>query len=121
MRGDYASLAPFIKAVAGYEQPPPIRDRDLEHLIARYDGEIAYVDSQIGRLLSGLEERALANDTMVVLYRGETTTEPDEAGKLMMALNVEAAAKHAARAEAIVRMYLQTAQGARADTAAFPQ
>lgn len=27
------------------------------------------------------------------LYRGETTTEPDEAGKLMMALNVEAAAK----------------------------
>ena len=32
---------------------------------------------------------ALAPD----LYRGETTTEPDEAGKLMMALNVEAAAK----------------------------
>lgn len=27
------------------------------------------------------------------LYRGETTTEPDEAGKLMMALNVEAASK----------------------------
>lgn len=27
------------------------------------------------------------------LYRGETTTEPDEAGKLMMALNVDAAAK----------------------------
>jgi carboxymethylenebutenolidase len=32
---------------------------------------------------------ALAPD----LYRGETTTEPDEAGKLMMALNVAAAAK----------------------------
>lgn len=32
---------------------------------------------------------ALAPD----LYRGETTTEPDEAGKLMMALNVEAASK----------------------------
>ena len=32
---------------------------------------------------------ALAPD----LYRGETTTEPDEAGKLMMALNVEQAAK----------------------------
>jgi|SRR5690554_6649390 len=27
------------------------------------------------------------------LYRGETTTEPDEAGKLMMALNLEQAAK----------------------------
>ena len=32
---------------------------------------------------------ALAPD----LFHGETTTEPDEAGKLMMALNVEAAAK----------------------------
>jgi carboxymethylenebutenolidase len=32
---------------------------------------------------------ALAPD----LYRGETTTEPDEAGKLMMALNLEHAAK----------------------------
>ena len=32
---------------------------------------------------------ALAPD----LYRGETTTEPDEAGKLMMALNMEQAAK----------------------------
>src|SRR3712207_5791533 len=32
---------------------------------------------------------ALAPD----LYRGEQTTEPDEAGKLMMALNVEQAAK----------------------------
>ncbi len=32
---------------------------------------------------------ALAPD----LYRGETTTEPDEAGKLMMSLNIERAAK----------------------------
>jgi carboxymethylenebutenolidase len=32
---------------------------------------------------------ALAPD----LYRGETTTEPDEAGKLMMALNIDQAAK----------------------------
>ncbi len=32
---------------------------------------------------------ALAPD----LYRGETTTEPDEAGKLMMALNLDRAAR----------------------------
>ena len=37
---------------------------------------------------------ALAPD----LYRGETTTEPDEAGKLMMALNIEQAAKDMAGA-----------------------
>ena len=37
---------------------------------------------------------ALAPD----LYRGETTTEPDEAGKLMMAMNIEQAAKDMAGA-----------------------
>jgi carboxymethylenebutenolidase len=37
---------------------------------------------------------ALAPD----IYRGETTTEPDEAGKMMMALNIELAAKDMAGA-----------------------
>jgi len=41
--------------------------RDLEHVIALYDGEIAWVDSQIGRLLEGLERLGLSEDTLVVL------------------------------------------------------
>jgi len=41
--------------------------RDLEHLIARYDGGIAYVDSQVGKLLDRLDELGLAEDTLVVL------------------------------------------------------
>ena len=35
---------------------------DLEHVIALYDGEIAWVDSQIGRLLAGLEDLDLGEN-----------------------------------------------------------
>lgn len=41
--------------------------RDLEHVIALYDGEIAWVDSQLGRLFEWLEAQGLAQDTLVVL------------------------------------------------------
>ena len=41
--------------------------RDLEHLIALYDGEIAWVDHHIGLLLEELERRELSERTVVVL------------------------------------------------------
>ncbi|MFT5049429.1 MAG: arylsulfatase A-like enzyme [Chlamydiales bacterium] len=41
--------------------------RDLEHLIALYDGEIAWVDSEIGRLLDGLEQLDLDRSTLTVI------------------------------------------------------
>jgi arylsulfatase A-like enzyme len=41
--------------------------RDLAHLVALYDGGIAWVDSEVGRLLAGLEERALLDDTLVMV------------------------------------------------------
>lgn len=41
--------------------------RDLEHLIALYDGEIAYVDSQLGQLFAWLEAQGLADDTLVIV------------------------------------------------------
>ncbi len=65
MRGDYASLKPYIKAVAGYQTPPPLAKRDLDHLIALYDGEIAYVDNQLGRLFARLEQPDLAGKTVI--------------------------------------------------------
>lgn len=40
---------------------------DLSHLTDLYDGEIAYVDSQIGRLLAGLRARGLSGSTLVVV------------------------------------------------------
>ena len=44
---------------------------------------------------------ALAPD----IYRGEVTTEPDEAGKMMMALNIERAAKDMAGAIDFLRAH----------------
>jgi arylsulfatase A-like enzyme len=40
---------------------------DLEHVIALYDGEIAWVDHQFGRVLDRLDELGLADDTVVVV------------------------------------------------------
>jgi arylsulfatase A-like enzyme len=39
-------------------------DKRLGFYIARYDAEISYVDQEIGRLLSGLAERKLLDDTL---------------------------------------------------------
>ena len=55
---------------------------------------------------------ALAPD----LYRGESTTEPDEAGKLMMALNIEQAAKDMSGA---VDEVASRANGSRVGTTGF--
>ncbi len=48
---------------AGYEPPSPWRERFAAD---PYDGEIAFMDSEIGRLLDGLDGRGLAADTLIV-------------------------------------------------------
>lgn len=40
---------------------------DLQHMIALYDGEVAYVDSQIGRILDAMRLMKLDQNTLVVL------------------------------------------------------
>ncbi len=65
--GKYVSIKPYIKAVAGYEHPPPLAERDLEHIIALYDGEIAYVDANLGRLFSRLAAAGLDRDTVILV------------------------------------------------------
>jgi len=47
---------------------------DAEYIIAQYDGEVAYMDASIQRLLTRLEELGLAENTLVVLNsdHGET-------------------------------------------------
>jgi arylsulfatase A-like enzyme len=39
----------------------------LDHIIALYDGEIAWVDSYIGKLITELRRRGLYDDTIIVL------------------------------------------------------
>jgi arylsulfatase A-like enzyme len=40
---------------------------DIGHIIALYDGEIAFTDNAIGALLDGLERRGLRENTLIVL------------------------------------------------------
>jgi arylsulfatase A-like enzyme len=41
--------------------------RDLHHILALYDGEIYYTDRAIGKVLDGLDELGLTEDTLVVV------------------------------------------------------
>ncbi len=62
---DYAGSytgADFIDDKNVHEGMDP---RELEHILARYDGEIAYVDDHVERLVEGLGDRA--RDTLVVV------------------------------------------------------
>ena len=44
-----------------------IADRDLEHVVALYEGEIAWVDDHVGRILAALDGLGLAHTTLVVV------------------------------------------------------
>ena len=46
---------------------PDMDPRDLEHIVALYDGEIALVDMFIGRLFGYLKRRGLWDNTMVIV------------------------------------------------------
>jgi len=62
-RGDLSSEA-FIRNDEIWSGMPP---RDLEHLIALYDGEIRYADAQLGRLLAWLKEREVFENTSILV------------------------------------------------------
>ena len=46
---------------------PDMESRDLEHVVALYDEEIAFTDSQIGEILARLDALGLRETTLVVL------------------------------------------------------
>lgn len=46
---------------------PEMPARGLQHVVALYDGEIAWVDQHIGQLMAALESRGLDERTIVVL------------------------------------------------------
>jgi arylsulfatase A-like enzyme len=59
--------------VASYEEKtlkgldPGLDERDIRHLVALYDGEIAYADSQLARLVTHLEQRGRLDGTVLAL------------------------------------------------------
>lgn len=60
--GDFDGSQKCIKKIK-----PGITKRDLEHMVARYDGEIRYVDDYIGKLMDKLKELGLLDNTLIVL------------------------------------------------------
>lgn len=60
-------LAPIAEQLYGPTKNVPVDARDLRHLVALYDEEIAYFDNQLGLLLDGLADRGLLEKTLIVL------------------------------------------------------
>ena len=66
-----------------YDPPPPF----AAHFHNRpYDGEIAYMDSQVGRLLGALDTHGLRDETLIIVVgdHGEGLGEHDEATHAML-------------------------------------
>jgi arylsulfatase A-like enzyme len=62
---DYSGSVDGRQLVAMRHAPPP--KRDLEHLVARYDGEIAYIDRMVARLLDQVDLVSDPEHTLVIL------------------------------------------------------
>jgi arylsulfatase A-like enzyme len=73
--GTYPSMGPFLQPGA------PMPEADLRQLVGYYDGEIAYLDHQLGRLMEGLDARGLLDDT-IVLFTADHGEEFKEHGQL---------------------------------------
>jgi arylsulfatase A-like enzyme len=67
--GDYNGLvssdAEFI--MNAWRQRIDLTPEDVNYLIGRYDGEIAFTDVQVGRILDDLDARGLLDNTIVVI------------------------------------------------------
>ncbi|MCC7105760.1 MAG: sulfatase-like hydrolase/transferase [Chloroflexi bacterium] len=59
-------VAPTIKALRS-DSPPELSPPQIDRLIELYDGEIAFTDHEIGRLLQGLGNLGLAQNTLVIV------------------------------------------------------
>lgn len=61
-----AAVHPLLRGALGVV-PAPEDDLDQRQLQATYYGMVSEVDAQVGRLLDGLDELGMAEDTLVVL------------------------------------------------------
>ncbi|MDY7109966.1 MAG: sulfatase [Planctomycetota bacterium] len=52
---------------------PDMAPRDLEHVLALYDGEIAWTDMHVGKILDDLEALGLADSTLVIILSDHGT------------------------------------------------
>lgn len=57
----------FVSEKHGWGRTQPLPEREREHMIARYDGELAFTDHWLGKLLDDLRARGLWERTLVVV------------------------------------------------------
>ena len=78
-RKPFFAFLHFYDPHTPYQPPPPFAPREATNE-ALYRGEVAYVDSLVGKLLDWLDERGLAEETLVVLTadHGESLGEHGE-------------------------------------------
>lgn len=74
----------FYDPHAPYAPPPPFRERFADR---PYDGEIAFTDAQLGRILEALRAAGHGEDTLVIVVadHGEGLGEHDEGGHGILA------------------------------------
>lgn len=59
---------PVDGRIENQHTPKSYSPRDLEHLRALYDGEIAWVDQQLGMVLAELEQLGLRKNTTLIIF-----------------------------------------------------
>lgn len=60
------------------EDPLPLSQRDLDHVIAHYDEQVRFVDDAVGSFLDALEEKGLLENTIVVFLASHGETLADD-------------------------------------------
>lgn len=67
--GGYAGMATsdadFIMKV--WREGIDLAPEDIDHLIGRYDGEIAFTDTQVGRIIDYLDSRGMLDNTILII------------------------------------------------------
>jgi arylsulfatase A-like enzyme len=66
LEGKPATIEKFRKEREEFSRIPPQSDEQLRHLIANYYGMISLIDHNVGRIMIGLQEMGLEDDTLVI-------------------------------------------------------
>jgi len=66
LEGKPETIEKFRKEREEFSRIPPQSDEQLRHLIANYYGMISLIDHNVGRIMIGLQEMGLAEDTLVI-------------------------------------------------------
>jgi arylsulfatase A-like enzyme len=65
--GDYTGSISGVDFMENPAVHPQMDARDLQHLLALYDGEIRFTDDSLGKILEVLRARKMLEDTLVVV------------------------------------------------------